>query len=461
MTANSIVGLRKNQWGFEGVKAVGVLTVALQPSAAETFVIGDETYSFVASGASADGEINVGADVAAAKVNIVAAINGTDGWNHPNPAASAAAFVGDDCTITARRGGLASDSIVFTEAMVGAGNVMDGSGTLGGTTPGTDSKGTEVAATSQIALEKLDWSDDDENLYQPKFATGILARNRGAPTAVQHGTRFAFSDQPAVWEQLPHWLSMAVKGDVIPLFVGGAPDIYRWTFTRAPDANPNPHSVTLERRFGNGAGTNIDQHAAYAMLSQFSLKWAQNEHLRMSGSGFARKSSTTAITASLSLPTPELGVSALSTVYFDTTWGGVGGTLLAEQVIGWELMLGTGIIPRHTAEGRTDLDFTKYQINAEEVTVGIKLTCLMDPTIYAAQKVIAAAGTVQAVQVKVAGSGSRLLKLNAMMRHTKPELFKIGEADGQDIVDMELWEAPDSTNFFQAILDHPSVYALT
>lgn len=461
MTANTIEGLRKNQWGFEGTKAQGVLTVALQPTATETFVIGDETYTFVASGASADGQINVGANLAAAKVNIVAAINGTDGWNHPNPAASAAAFVGDNCTITARRGGLASDSIVFTEALAGAGNVMNGSGTLGGTTAGADAKGTAVAATSQIAIEKLEWGDDDENLYQPKFATGILARNRGAPTAVQHGTRFSFGDQPVVWEQLPHWLSLAIKGDVVPLFVGGSPDIYRWTFTRAPDANPNPHSVTLERRFSNGAGDNVDQRAAYAMLSEFALKWAMNEHLRMSGSGFARRASTTAITGSLSLPASELGVSALSTIYIDATWGAIGGTLVSEQVVGWEFMLGTGLFPRHTAEGRTDLDYTKHQINAEEVTLGLKLTLLMDPTTYAAERAAAAAGTTRAVQVKVAGSGSRLLKLNSLMRHQKPELFKIGEQEGQDIVEMELWEAPDSTNFFQAILEHPSVYDLT
>ena len=119
------------------VAAQGTLTVAVQPTATDTFTVGATTYTFVASGANKAGEVNVGADLAAAKVNIVAAINGTDGWNNANVLATAAAFSGNTCVVTAATAGVAGDSIVFTETFTSGSNVMDGSGTLGGTRAGS------------------------------------------------------------------------------------------------------------------------------------------------------------------------------------------------------------------------------------------------------------------------------------------------------------------------------------
>ena len=121
------------------VAAQGTLTVAVQPTATDTFTIGATVYTFVASGANDAGEINVGASLAAAQVNIVAAINGTDGWNNPNALATAADFAANACVVTAVTAGVASDSIVFTEAFTSGSNVMDGAGTLGGTRAGTAS----------------------------------------------------------------------------------------------------------------------------------------------------------------------------------------------------------------------------------------------------------------------------------------------------------------------------------
>jgi hypothetical protein len=459
MAANTIEGLRINQWGVEGTKAQGTLTMDTQPTALDTHTIGTKVYTWQASGANADGELNIGADLAAAKVNFVAAVNGTDGINDPHPDVSAAAFATDVCTITARRAGALGDLIATTETFTAVTNIFNAT-TLGATTAGAYVRGTAVAATSKIAIEELEWGDDDENLYRPQFANGLLIRNRGEATAVQHGTRFSFGDQPMVWEQLPHWLSMAISGAPTVTYVPGSPDVYRWVFDRAPTTNPQPNSFTFQRRFSNGAGDTIDQRAAYAMLSEFELSYATNEHLRMSGAGFARKFETSAITGALSLPTAELGVSALSTVYVNDSWATVGDTLLAEQVIGWGWKFGTGLMPLATAEGRTTLDFTKHQINAGEVMMTLNLTVLLDPTTYATESAHAAAGTRRAVQVKVAGSGGRLLMVDGLFQYTKPSLFKIGEQDGQDIVEIELEEATDQTNFLTVTVDHPTVNSL-
>jgi len=136
-------------------KAQGTLTLALQPSALETMTIGTRTYVWVASGtANAPGEISVGANLAAAKLNAVAAINGTDGFNTANSLVSAAAFSGDDCVLTALAGGTDGDSIVTTENMAGSGNEFDGT-TLGTTTAGADCTAAN-ACTAIIAAVNAD-----------------------------------------------------------------------------------------------------------------------------------------------------------------------------------------------------------------------------------------------------------------------------------------------------------------
>lgn len=456
MTANTIEGLRVNQWGVEGAKATATLTIAVQPTAGKTLIVGGRTYTFRAPvDTDAAGEVSIGANVAAAQANLRAAING-DALNPANEAVSCSAFTGDDATLTARLPGEEGNSLAVT------GTFTDDAGNEATAfTGGAYNRGTAVAATSKIAIERLEWGDDDENIYRPSFANGLLLRNRGRATAVQHGTRFSFSDQPLVWEQVMHWLAMGFRGGVVPVFVAGSPDVYRWTFTRVPTANPLPNSFTLERRFSNGEGDTIDQRCTYAILSKIGFKYAQNEHLRISGEGFARKFESNAITSALSLPDPYLGVSALSKVYLDDSWANLGNTLLSEQVLGWEYEFGTGFFPLYTAEGRTNLDFTKAQPNAQQVMATLKLTLLLDPTTYAAEQSAAANGDIRAVRISIAGGGGRAMTIDGLFQHTKPSLFKIGEQDGQDIVEVEFEEATDETNFAKIVVDHPDVYALT
>lgn len=459
MTANTIEGLRVSQWGVEGVAATAVVTMTVIPTAGKTFIVGGVTYTFRAAGdTDAAGEISIGINVAAARLNFVAAING-NALNVANPIVSCGAFSDGalpdtDARLTCRQPGL-------TTAVTGTwtDDATNSATAFGG---GSGAQGTAVAATSKISIERLEWDDADENSYRPQFANGMSVRNRGKATAVQHGTRFSFSDQPMVWEQVMHWLSMSVLGGVPPTVEAGP--VYRWTFTRVPINNPLPATFTIERRYSNGEAGYIDQRCSYALLEEIGFSYAQNEQLRISGKGFARKFEAMGggITGALSLPTAELGVSALSTVYMDDAWSAFAGspTLMAEQVLGWSLTFKTGMQPLYTAEGRANLDFTKAQPNAKEVQIALGLTLLLDPTIYAAEAAHAAAGDIRAVQIKVVGSALRSMKINMLAQHSKPMLLKIGEQDGQDIINLQLEEATDETNFFQVIVDHPTIATL-
>jgi len=129
----------------------GILTIAEPVTAGDTIQIGTKTYVFVANGTgNTDGEIDMGADEAATKVNIVAAINATDGYNTANADISASAFSADVCTLTALVGGVAGDALETVEIGQGlthASNIFDGT-TLGSTTAGVDC----IAANAVLAL---------------------------------------------------------------------------------------------------------------------------------------------------------------------------------------------------------------------------------------------------------------------------------------------------------------------
>lgn len=116
--------------------SAGTLTVDTNPTADDTMTIGETEYTFVESTPEA-GEIAIGVDVAATQLNIVAAINGTDGINTAHPLVSAGDFASDDSIITALIGGTAGDAIATTETFTAVTNVFDAA-TLGTTTAGVD-----------------------------------------------------------------------------------------------------------------------------------------------------------------------------------------------------------------------------------------------------------------------------------------------------------------------------------
>ena len=133
----------------ETTAAQGTLTIDAQVTADDTMTIGTKTYTFVADGtAASDGEINVGSDEADGKTDIVAAINGTDGYNVANTLVTAGTFSGDDLVLTAKTKGIAGDEIVTTETFTNAANEFDAT-TLGTTTAGVNATQGKQGQTQQ------------------------------------------------------------------------------------------------------------------------------------------------------------------------------------------------------------------------------------------------------------------------------------------------------------------------
>lgn len=190
----------------------GTLTVAVQPTSGDKMTIGTKVYTFVPVGTdTADGEISIGADLAEAKLNIVASINGLDGISDPHPLVGAAAFNANNCTITALIGGVAGDSIDTIETFGNVGNIFSAAALSGGAdctkanavtdlvaaitagdTEGvtaTDGAGDTVvlAAASGAAGNSIAVATDMAN---GSFGAGVVALSGGADQTSPNGARF-------------------------------------------------------------------------------------------------------------------------------------------------------------------------------------------------------------------------------------------------------------------------------
>jgi hypothetical protein len=143
---------------LNAVASQGTLTMDTQPTDGDTMTIGGVTYTWLDTFVDAADNIFTGADLAAAKVNALAAImatGGTPGTTHytsqvKNPDVFAIAFAGDDMVITAEVPGTAGDTIATTETFTPVGNVFDAA-TLGTTTAGADSSG--LVADGYVSAE--------------------------------------------------------------------------------------------------------------------------------------------------------------------------------------------------------------------------------------------------------------------------------------------------------------------
>jgi len=111
------------------IAAQGTITMAGVAIANETFVIDTQTFTWKAARAIA-GEVTIGANAAAAVTNIVTAVTAD------LASVTAVDGAGDTVVITVVLRGSAGNSLVFTEAS--SNMTVDGAGTLGATTSGTD-----------------------------------------------------------------------------------------------------------------------------------------------------------------------------------------------------------------------------------------------------------------------------------------------------------------------------------
>jgi hypothetical protein len=129
------------------VAAQGTITMSGLAIADETFVIGDQTFTWKAA-RSTTGEVTIGVDADAAVTNIITAVN-TD----ISDQVVATYGAGDTVIITAAYSGAAGNSIVFTESSTNM--AVDGAGVLGTTTSGVDGAQGRFIDTGLVELNNM------------------------------------------------------------------------------------------------------------------------------------------------------------------------------------------------------------------------------------------------------------------------------------------------------------------
>lgn len=310
----------------------------------------------------------------------------------------------------------------------------------------TTAKGTLVAATSKMAVESFD-PDPLDVVVRPQLVSGAMWEFPGNEVVVMRGGRWT-AKGPVIYDQLQNWLEMGVVGCVSPSGSG----TYTWVYTHDPTVQNAIASFTMQRRITDGQGNNLDQRWGYSFAQQLKFSAAMNDILRMEVQGVSRSIQTGAATSSLALPTVQIPPTPLMTVFIDTSWAGLGGTQVLAQVLSFDLTFRNGIITIPALDGRTDQDFSTHIQNGRNAGIEFNARLLIkaDSGQYATEKTAARAQSLRAVSLEVAGSSSRALKLQFLGKHAMGDLYKVGEQDGYDIVDVKLVSATDLTNAFKA-----------
>ena len=153
------------------VAAQGTLTIAEPVTDGDTFTIDAKVYTLQDTLTEVDGNIWIGADEAATKLNIVAAVNAdpdgagllVPGVNYAlamtkHPTVSISDFTADDAVLTADTAGSAGDAIVTTETFTHASNIFDDT-TLGTVTTGTDADTLTIDTNVYTFTESMNASD--------------------------------------------------------------------------------------------------------------------------------------------------------------------------------------------------------------------------------------------------------------------------------------------------------------
>jgi hypothetical protein len=211
---------------------------------------------------------------------------------------------------------------------------------------------------------------------------------------------------------------------------------------------PDCDSWTIERRITDGTN-HLDNEWAYCMANEMTLSADEDAPLMLEVNGFARRVSASTHTAALAHPTIEIPPIALSKVFIDTSWAGLGGTQVTGQVLTWSVTLRNGAQGRRTADGRTDMDFTTHLFGEAGLEAELVLLVKADSGQYATEKTAAEAQSLRAVRIQADGSSGRQVQIDFLAKHAAGSLFTVGDQDGFAVVTLNLVSATDLTNAFR------------
>lgn len=204
------------------------------------------------------------------------------------------------------------------------------------TTPGTS-----VAATAVLLNNRFD-SSVAPAIHYPVQQRGLLVEQHPGiqvNQVVDHTWETEVS-----FEQILYALNMSMMA----LITGtGAGADKTWTFAPSPTGATDINTFTLEKRYTDGT-TNFDFEYPHTFARQLRISGRQNAVPSMAVDLSSANEVSAAITAALTAPAVwQVPAVNMGKVFVDSTWAGLGTTVLAAQVFGFDWTYITGYERRY------------------------------------------------------------------------------------------------------------------
>lgn len=303
---------------------------------------------------------------------------------------------------------------------------------------GNSSQGTAVAATTK-------WRGQGtiEDTRVTKFVEEDVGIMPGTDRSYvpKLGATILLESTPATFEQFPHILEMGVLRVTTGSADGsGSGKIYTYTFPTT--SVPNLRTYTIE-----GGDNQEVEEMEYSHVTDFTLTGDEGEAWMMGATVMGRQVTVSGFTTAATLPSVETILFQKTKLYIDAIGGSFGGTQKSNTLLAAQFTWRSGIRQKFTADGNKYFSFT--QMTKPEAR--LKLTFEHD-SIAAAEKVNWRAETARKIRLLAQGStfttaGSTYsVKTMIIDVAGKWEKFaKIGERNGNDILEGEFYGAYDET----------------
>ncbi len=285
--------------------------------------------------------------------------------------------------------------------------------------------GTPVPATSKIPGDITFTEELDK--YYANYPRGVRAPVTKGGIPVRKGAMVRV-EQDLSFEDLLVPLQAGLGGKVR---TGLGPYVY--TFTPALGAVTDVEGFTVEYAEGDGVADHVTTEFSHAFCPRMSFNWAFNEIATCSWELVGRVASDAAVTAALTEHTDreEIESNSLS-VFLNDSWATLGNSQLLTIVRSGTLEIETGLTPKSTIDGRSDLDLTG--INSGELTGRLSLVGELDAT-WETERAHWRSNDLRFIQLSVT-SGTKVLTLSLACKFTSPPAFT-DSGDGHTLMTME------------------------
>ncbi len=300
---------------------------------------------------------------------------------------------------------------------------------------GDATRGTPVPATRVLAGGKVAWTAIDE-VYRPDHPVGLYTLNPTSPVNLVRGVELEFDGDLSL-EEMVDFLEMSVKEDAAPDGVGP----YTWVFDPSESADNDPLSYTFERRLTDGI-TPRDIEAAHVMAQSFTVSQGVNESTKLRVSMVGRRVQSSTLTPALSVPALTFLSAGNWTVYIDDEGTAFGTTQITGQVRSFDFTYQSGLFEKYFLDARSDLDFSALgtgRRGVESLRMQVEWGVLAE-----AERAFAASQALRLVRL-VGTVGANSITFDMVMRHAKGDFLTVQDENGNDVSDLELMAAHDTS----------------